>query len=206
MNFTATVTNQSFLSATQEKDQRPPCRLPGWFHNFWSPENRSLFSFQVSNCVKFKAPIPASNIFLAWEVGGTQLLLFMVSKEFVYPVNKINNQDSVGHSPRHHPYRKPGPRQNSVSAIALCLSVSVARVRCHAENQGGEERVLFGLYSHVVGQVLKQGQNLEAGADTKAMEKHLRTCSACFLFYTTRTTSPGVCPHLLWAITFPINH
>lgn len=71
-------------------------------------------------------------------------------------------------SPRHHPYRKPGPRQNSVSAIALCLSVSVARVRRHAENQGGEERVLFGLYSHVVGQVLKQGQNLEAGADTKA--------------------------------------
>ena len=60
---------------------------------------------------------------------------------------------------------------------------------------------MFGLYFCTIvhhcrksGQELKQGRNLEAGADPEAMEGCcLLACSACFLIEP-RTTRPGMAP------------
>ena len=54
-------------------------------------------------------------------------------------------------------------------------------------------------------QALKEGRDLEAGADAEATEGHCSlACSACFLI-APRTTSPGMTPPTMgWAL--PINH
>jgi hypothetical protein len=73
---------------------------------------------------------------------------------------------------------------------------------------------LFSLHFHherKSGQKLKQGRNLEAGADAEAMEGMLltgllsMTCSACFVIEL-KTTSPGIAPPKMgWASPTIIN-
>ena len=142
-------------------------------------------------------------------------------RSFVYPINKINNwtpwyTKNVS-SPLRHPCwekehaRKTGPRQNSASGTAWVLvRVSSAMLKPHDQTQAGEERVCLAYTSTCgpslkkSGQELKQGWNLEAGADAEAMAGCcLLACSDCFLIEP-RTTSLGMAPLTQWA--GPINH
>jgi hypothetical protein len=68
--------------------------------------------------------------------------------------------------------------------VAVLVRVSTAAVKHHDQKASWRGKSSFGLYLHIIvhhwresGQELKQDRNLEAGADTEAME--VRVLLAC---------------------------